>query len=116
MKARLGILPAITSQGKSPAGTHGVQCISVVLGEEDPRFMGRLVPRGWDRVGPGVLRLWGFMGRKKGHKEGYKGEVVNWGPAVFIKLPGPGGCDLTSSLQRDLDVGPGSRQCECLDF
>lgn len=62
-----------------PAGTHGVQCISVVFGEEDPRFMGWLVPRGWDGVGPGVLRLWGFMGRKKGHKEGYKGEVVDRG-------------------------------------
>lgn len=63
----------------------------MVLGEEVPRSTGRLVPRGWDRAGPGVLRLWGFMGRKEGHKEGVWGGNRSGFHAVSLNPQAPEG-------------------------
>jgi hypothetical protein len=53
----------------------------------------------------------------------YEVDVVARGPTVsgvvfmlFHQAPRPKRVDLTSSLQRHLDVGPGPKQCEWLDF
>lgn len=49
-----------------PDGTHGVQCICVMLGEEVPRSRGWLEPSGWDSAEPGELSLWGSTEGKEG--------------------------------------------------